>query len=429
MANTSMDFWRMLWDENSAIIIMLNRLIENNRLKCHPYWPTGETDEDGETDIIFSSADFNVTFIEKDDYEFYAISQLCLLKNDSNEKRTVYHLHYYDWPDFGVPESPTKFLEFLKTVRSFYSSSPGPPIVHCSAGIGRTGTLVLVDTVLSIIEQKRTMNVDIYSILVYIRQHRFGLVQTPDQLRFCFLAILKGITVFDTSDFNEDRIIAELDLDPESSDGSVEYLDSDGSDFETEDEEFCGDEQENSDDVVDDDDDAVLGDDFVIDDEDEDDADHVLENDAAILLDDDGIIDECDIILDERNSTPDEEMVAHHIITEFHGALSEEFLRPPESPEQVSESPSPLDDPIRDSDSSPDIQMADESSEVNSNATEEITDRKAKTASIVSDIKERLKAHEEWVDRKHYMWNSFGKPLLFGSIAAVGLSIIVYLLR
>ena len=422
MVNTSMDFWQMLWDEGSTMIIMLNRIIENNRLKCHPYWPTGETDDDGDIDNIFVSSDFTVTFIEKSDFEFYAISQLSLIKNDSNEKRTIYHLHYYDWPDFGVPESPTKFLEFLKTARSYYSSSPGPPIVHCSAGIGRTGTLVLVDTVLSIIEQRRTLNIDIYSILIFIRQHRFGLVQTPDQLRFCFIAILKGTSELDNSDFNDDRIIAELDIDLESSDGSVEYLDSNGSEFESEEDEYSvgGEEEEVvTDDMVDVDD--------VLDDDDDEDGVVLEEDDDDELDDEDVILNEIDIVLDEKYSNPDDEIVSQHS-TEFYVARSEDRLSPNEIPDHMSESPSPLDDIIRDSDSSPDLPAVYESPDIDEMKVER-ANRKVKTVNLVSDIKERLKAHEEWVERKHYFWASYGKPLLFGSIAAVGLSIAVYLVR
>jgi len=396
MVNTSMDFWRMVWDENSSVIIMLNRIIENNRLKCHPYWPTGETDEDGDADDVFSSVDFTVHLLSKRDFQFYAISELDLVKNETNENRRIYHLHYYDWPDFGVPECPTKFLDFLKTARKYYNDCIGPPVVHCSAGIGRTGTLVLVDTVLNIVEQKQTLNIDIYSILVYIRQHRLGLVQTPDQLRFCFRAIIEGVKDFDTKAFTNERIVAELEIDLDSSEGSVEYM-------ESEEESDYVEESSGEDEMV------AEG----------------SENDE---------VEEDDIILQESdiNVSPDsrDDGIVSPSSIDF---LPPECLETPEVTPEPSESVSPMSDTnfMKDAEMSPEVEELPQEflqDEVSEDKSERI-ERKEKLTSKVQEIKEKLKAHDAAIVQKAYYWNNFGKPLLFGSAAAVGLSILIYMVR
>ena len=405
MMSTSMDFWQMIWDENTSVIIMLNRIIENNRLKCHPYWPTGEVDEDGDVDNIFTTPAYSVTLTSKEDYNFYAISELSVIKLATNEERKIFHLHYYDWPDFGVPESPKKFLDFLKLVRSYYKDCKGAPVVHCSAGIGRTGTLVLVDTILTITEEKRTQNIDIYSILISIRQHRLGLVQTPDQLRFCFLAILTGMQSLDTSDFTNERISAEIDIDMESSEGSVEYMESDDSELETDEE-----------------DDYNIDSDGSVEDNVEDEED-ILINEADIAVLSKG---------SDKESDRGEEVVSPSSVDFL--PKSAELLTPEESPDEaISESASPLSDLQAHSDSSPEIPEIT-AKEVEKEAAalekeEERKMRKAKTADLVSNMKEKLKAHDDSTVRKQYIWDNFGKPLLFGSAAAVGLSILIYLVR
>ncbi|XP_063678356.1 tyrosine-protein phosphatase non-receptor type 2-like [Bolinopsis microptera] len=408
MMSTSMDFWQMIWDENTSVIIMLNRIIENNRLKCHPYWPTGEEDEDGDVDNIFTTPQYSVTLISKEDYNFYAISELSIVKLATNEERKIFHLHYYDWPDFGVPESPTKFLEFLKLVRSYYKDCKGAPVVHCSAGIGRTGTLVLVDTILTITEEKRTQNIDIYSILISIRQHRLGLVQTPDQLRFCFIAILTGMQNIDTSDFTNERISAEIDIDVESSEGSVHYMDSDDSELETDEE----------DDYMVDGDGSVDG---SVEDEVEDE-DDILINEADIAVLSKG---------SDKESDREDEVVSPSSIDFL--PKSAELMTPDESVEAISESASPLSDLQANSDSSPEIPevsaMEVDKEFSTTEKEEERKTRNAKTADLVSNMKEKLKAHDDSTVKKQYIWDNFGKPLLFGSAAAVGLSILIYLVR
>ncbi|XP_061850464.1 tyrosine-protein phosphatase non-receptor type 2 isoform X3 [Colius striatus] len=121
-------------------------------------------------------------------------AQRYYILTQSGESRMIFHFHYTTWPDFGVPESPASFLNFLFKVRESGSLNPehGPAVVHCSAGIGRSGTFSLVDTCLVLMEKKDPFSVDIKKVLLDMRKYRMGLIQTPDQLRFSYMAVIEG---------------------------------------------------------------------------------------------------------------------------------------------------------------------------------------------------------------------------------------------
>merc|ERR1719244_2123427 len=126
--------------------------------------------------------------------QHYNISTLRIENTAVNETRDVLHFHYTTWPDFGVPTCPDTFLQFLGAVRKSGSlaSSVGPAIIHCSAGIGRSGTFVLVDTCLLEAETKGTQAVNVKARLLDMRTYRMGLIQTGDQLKFSYLSIMEG---------------------------------------------------------------------------------------------------------------------------------------------------------------------------------------------------------------------------------------------
>jgi tyrosine-protein phosphatase non-receptor type 1 len=142
-------FWLMIWDHKSTAVLMLNGLVERGAVKCHQYWP----DLPGDV-MQLDDVNLRVSLISEIEKEHYVVRK-CLLTDDlSGESREVLQFHYTAWPDFGLPESPASFLEFLFAVRSSGSldlSQSGPPVVHCSAGIGRSGTLCLVDSCLLLV--------------------------------------------------------------------------------------------------------------------------------------------------------------------------------------------------------------------------------------------------------------------------------------
>ncbi|XP_055749147.1 tyrosine-protein phosphatase non-receptor type 2 isoform X2 [Salvelinus fontinalis] len=190
LRNTCGHFWLMIWEQNTKAVIMLNRVIEKGSEKCAQYWPTQD-----EHEMPFRDTHFLITLISEDVKSYYTTRVLELQNDKTGEKREIYHFHYTTWPDFGVPESPASFLNFLFKVRESGSlgADHGPAVVHCSAGIGRSGTLSLVDTCLVLMDKRKDpSSVDIKAVLLDMRKYRMGLIQTPDQLRFSYRAVLEG---------------------------------------------------------------------------------------------------------------------------------------------------------------------------------------------------------------------------------------------
>ncbi|KAL4617006.1 tyrosine-protein phosphatase non-receptor type 2-like isoform X1 [Arapaima gigas] len=190
LRNTCGHFWLMVWEQGTKAVIMLNRVIEKGSEKCAQYWPTPE-----EQEMSFKDTHFVVKLLSEDVKSYYTIRGLELQNMDTGESREIYHFHYTTWPDFGVPESPASFLNFLFKVRESGSLEVehGPSVVHCSAGIGRSGTFSLVDTCLVLMEKRKDPStVDIQEVLLEMRKYRMGLIQTPDQLRFSYMAIIEG---------------------------------------------------------------------------------------------------------------------------------------------------------------------------------------------------------------------------------------------
>ncbi|KAM8884504.1 tyrosine-protein phosphatase non-receptor type 2 isoform 2-T2 [Synchiropus picturatus] len=190
LSNTCGHFWLMIWEQKTKAVIMLNRVIEKGSEKCAQYWPMSE-----ESEMTFGETNFLVRLLSEDKKSYYTTRVLELNNVKTGEKREIYHFHYTTWPDFGVPESPASFLNFLYKVRESgaLGLDHGPAVVHCSAGIGRSGTFSLVDTCLVLLDKrKEPASVDIKSVLLDMRKYRMGLIQTPDQLRFSYMAVLEG---------------------------------------------------------------------------------------------------------------------------------------------------------------------------------------------------------------------------------------------
>ncbi|XP_034028932.1 tyrosine-protein phosphatase non-receptor type 1 isoform X2 [Thalassophryne amazonica] len=190
LPNTCGHFWEMVWEQRTRGVVMLNRVIEKGSVKCAQYWPHRE-----EKDAVFDDTNFKLTLISEDIKSYYTVRQLELENLSTQETREILHFHYTTWPDFGVPESPASFLNFLFKVRESgcLNSDQGPVVVHCSAGIGRSGTFCLVDTCLLLMSiRKDPSSVNIRDVLLEMRRYRMGLIQTADQLRFSYLAVIEG---------------------------------------------------------------------------------------------------------------------------------------------------------------------------------------------------------------------------------------------
>ncbi|XP_060679854.1 tyrosine-protein phosphatase non-receptor type 2-like isoform X1 [Hemiscyllium ocellatum] len=190
LPNSCGHFWQMVWEQKSRAVVMLNRIIEKGSVKCEKYWPSKEDEV-----MSFDDTQFSLKLLSEDVKSYYTVRQLQLQRISTGETREILHFHYTTWPDFGVPESPASFLNFLLKVRESGSLSCdcGPAVVHCSAGIGRSGTFALVDTCLVLMEKRKDPStVDIREVLLEMRKYRMGLIQTPDQLRFSYMAVIEG---------------------------------------------------------------------------------------------------------------------------------------------------------------------------------------------------------------------------------------------
>ncbi|KAM3969060.1 protein tyrosine phosphatase [Aphomia sociella] len=207
LAFTVGHFWLMVWEQNSRAILMLNKIIEKNEIKCHWYWPHGVGEQHK---MVLNDVKLTVEQISEEDFNYYSTRVFKVFDMESSESREVIQFHYTTWPDFGVPTSPVAFLDFLNKVRSSnaLNADVGPAIVHCSAGIGRSGTFCLVDSCLVIIEKEGRDSVNIQQILLEMRKDRMGLIQTPDQLRFSYQAIIEGAKRLDP-DWKEEQKMDE----------------------------------------------------------------------------------------------------------------------------------------------------------------------------------------------------------------------------
>uniref|UniRef100_A0A8C3RG69 protein-tyrosine-phosphatase n=1 Tax=Cyanoderma ruficeps TaxID=181631 RepID=A0A8C3RG69_9PASS len=181
------DFWRMMWEQQGATVVMMTKLEERSRVKCDQYWPSRGTETYG---LI------QVTLVDTVELATYCVRTFALYKNGSSEKREVRQFQFTAWPDHGVPEHPTPFLAFLRRVKTCNPPDAGPMVVHCSAGVGRTGCFIVIDAMLERIKHEKT--VDIYGHVTLMRAQRNYMVQTEDQYIFIHDALLEAVTCGNT---------------------------------------------------------------------------------------------------------------------------------------------------------------------------------------------------------------------------------------
>ncbi|XP_071388167.1 protein tyrosine phosphatase receptor type Db isoform X16 [Centroberyx affinis] len=187
LPETFCDFWRLVWEQHTANIIMMTKLEEKSRVKCDQYWPTRGTETYG---LI------QVTLLDTVELATYSVRTFALYKSGSNEKREVRQFQFTAWPDHGVPEHPTPFLAFLRRVKACNPPDAGPMVVHCSAGVGRTGCFIVIDAMTERIKHEKT--IDIYGHVTLMRSQRNYMVQTEDQYVFIHDALLEAVACGNT---------------------------------------------------------------------------------------------------------------------------------------------------------------------------------------------------------------------------------------
>ncbi|XP_066537575.1 protein tyrosine phosphatase receptor type Eb isoform X1 [Hoplias malabaricus] len=187
---TVADFWRMVWEQKTATIVMLTNTRERKEDKCCQYWPDQGCWQYGCVRVAVE----DVTVLVD-----YTIRKFCVQYHAADgcrAPRLVTQLHFTSWPDFGVPLSPIGMLKFLKKVRSVNPTHAGPLIVHCSAGVGRTGTFIVTDALMDMMHIEG--RVDVFGFVSRIRSQRCQLVQTDMQYSFIYQALLEHYLYGDT---------------------------------------------------------------------------------------------------------------------------------------------------------------------------------------------------------------------------------------
>ncbi|XP_021372257.1 tyrosine-protein phosphatase 10D-like isoform X2 [Mizuhopecten yessoensis] len=189
---TKDDFWRMIWEQNVSVIVMLTQLVERGRRKCDQYWPEVVSEP-------FYFGDLIVRIDSESNLPDYVIRVISLQLN--NRKKKMKQVHYLKWPDMGCPDTSWLLLNFVQDVRLFMPhQNPGPIVVHCSAGVGRTGTFIAVDHLIQKLNAGH-QEVDIFNMVLGMRNERPNMVQTEDQ----YIFIHECIKDFLSSDEDEEE--------------------------------------------------------------------------------------------------------------------------------------------------------------------------------------------------------------------------------
>ncbi|XP_055611561.1 tyrosine-protein phosphatase 10D isoform X3 [Uranotaenia lowii] len=181
--STRDDFWRMCWESNSRAIVMLTRTFEKGREKCDHYWPNDT--------VPVYYGDIKVTLLNDSHYQDWVVTEFMMTRGDV--QRITRHFHFTTWPDFGVPNPPQTLARFVRAFRERVGPDQRPIVVHCSAGVGRSGTFITLDRILQQIQVSDY--VDIFGIVWAMRKERVWMVQTEQQyicIHQCLMAVLEG---------------------------------------------------------------------------------------------------------------------------------------------------------------------------------------------------------------------------------------------
>ncbi|XP_045853213.1 tyrosine-protein phosphatase non-receptor type 13 isoform X5 [Meles meles] len=178
------DFWQMIWEQKSTVIAMMTQEVEGEKIKCQRYWPNIL----GQTTMV--SDRLRLALVRMQQLKGFVVRAMALEEIQTGEIRYISHLNFTAWPDHDTPSQPDDLLTFISYMRHIHRS--GPIITHCSAGIGRSGTLICIDVVLGLISQD--LEFDISDLVRCMRLQRHGMVQTEDQYIFCYQVILYVLT-------------------------------------------------------------------------------------------------------------------------------------------------------------------------------------------------------------------------------------------
>jgi protein tyrosine phosphatase len=193
MPETITAFWLMVWEQKCSVIVNLTRRFEKGKEKCAQYWPQhhGEEEEEEEDNPELYTGDVRIVLVDTKGCGDLIVRTFEIYYRESDEKRVVTQLHYREWPDFGLPASTAAMREVVR-LTDVYNTNGQPPIIHCTAGIGRAGTFVALHVLsrkLDRSDPEELLEWDISASLLRLRTFRLGLVQTSDQFAFLHTAL------------------------------------------------------------------------------------------------------------------------------------------------------------------------------------------------------------------------------------------------
>nr|XP_025845320.1 tyrosine-protein phosphatase non-receptor type 20 isoform X1 [Vulpes vulpes] len=189
LPSTTDDFWQMVLENNSNVIVMITREIEGGVIKCHHYWPISMKKP-------LELKNYRVFLENYQILQYFIIRILQVVRKSTGTSHFVKHVQFTNWPDHGTPASVDGFIKYVRFARK--SHLTGPILVHCSAGVGRTGVFLCVDVVFCAIEKNFPFN--IRNIVAQMREQRYGMIQTKEQYFFCYkvvLEVLQKLLTFD----------------------------------------------------------------------------------------------------------------------------------------------------------------------------------------------------------------------------------------
>ncbi|XP_056306450.1 receptor-type tyrosine-protein phosphatase H [Danio aesculapii] len=185
LPSTVNDFWRMVWEKKSSTIVMVTNCTEGGRVKCEQYWPLDYTP------CLYEN--LLVTVKSENKSQSWTLREFNVKNKMTSETRTVRHFHFTAWPDHGVPRGTEELIQFREIIRQHIEShfSTGPTVVHCSAGVGRTGTLIALDVLLQQLNREKAVGVAAF--VQEMRLNRPLMVQTESQYVFLHQCILDSL--------------------------------------------------------------------------------------------------------------------------------------------------------------------------------------------------------------------------------------------
>ncbi|XGW30376.1 hypothetical protein V3C99_009393 [Haemonchus contortus] len=173
------EWWKMVDEQKVVLIVMLCKLVEMNKVKCERYWPA----EIGQS-LLFGCYEITLDEVETYPDDEYLLRRLRMTNQKSGESRVIHQLHYKEWPDHGCPSGESQLINMIEKMAELHEKTDAPVLVHCSAGVGRTGTIISVNYIRELIKSAELESLDLFDLVMSLRKQRASMVQTQDQYQF-----------------------------------------------------------------------------------------------------------------------------------------------------------------------------------------------------------------------------------------------------